>query len=87
MSSSDAEFDRIIRKATDASLLAAAAGVVRPKKWLTKRDTIDRIGDVADATFDTWLADGKAPPSVGRGRLRRWDVDVIDAWLANGGAA
>jgi predicted DNA-binding transcriptional regulator AlpA len=31
------------------------------------------------------LADGgKAPPGIKLGALRRWDLDELDEWIANG---
>jgi hypothetical protein len=84
----DPQFLDIIRESVDAGLRAAAGGVVRPKKWLGKKEACARIGDgISEATMDDWIVQKKGPPSVGRGRHRVWDVDAIDAWLAAGGDA
>lgn len=41
----------------------------------------------AGCSYRHWLrlADGgKAPPGIKLGALRRWDLDELDEWIANG---
>jgi hypothetical protein len=82
-------FDPLINAAADRAAERVATRLlsgqyIKPKVWLTRTETRERL-DVADDTFTDWIAAGKAPPSVGKGRMRRWHVDVIDKHLAEQG--
>lgn len=53
------------------------------KTWLTIAELADYVG-VSRATVYDWRYHGTGPASVKRGNTVRYDLDVVDAWLAAG---
>lgn len=35
-------------------------------------------------TFDRWMANGLVPKPIKRGRIVRWDPEIINAWIDAG---
>ena len=62
-------------------LLAAAGSFIPPRKFLTNVQTAQRL-DIEPDTLSLWRSRGEGPAHVGSGKLVRYSVDAIDAWLA-----
>ena len=53
-------------------------------KWLDLSNTAIRMG-IGKSSLSRMVKDRTAPPSVLVGRLRRFDIDEIDAFMMHGG--
>jgi excisionase family DNA binding protein len=56
----------------------------RRAKRLGDERTLAEMLLVSRATVRRRLADGTLPASLRIGGLRRWDLDVVEAWIAGG---
>ena len=53
-----------------------------PRLALSMREVAESLG-ISQRTLAGWVADGTAPPSFHRGRLRLFPVAALEAWLLN----
>jgi excisionase family DNA binding protein len=66
------------RRPTMQTSNTAAAAV--PRMALLTRELAESLG-VSERTVAGWVAEGTAPPSFHRGRLRLFPVAAVQAWL------
>jgi hypothetical protein len=63
-------------------LLAAADGLVPPRKFLTNTQAAVRLGPIEPDTLSLWRSKGLGPPWVGSGKMVRYAVTAIDDYIA-----
>jgi hypothetical protein len=70
---------------TTASAAAGALGRYYPlaRRWLTSAEAAAYLGFASGDVLAVMRAQGRAPPHVGTGKMIRYDINVLDAWVAS----
>lgn len=74
-------FEELLNDAVRRGIAAAANSVIPPKKYVTNIEAAARL-DITPDTLSLWRHEGKGPVHVGSGKLVRYAVVAVDAWLA-----
>jgi len=54
-----------------------------PRRWLTSKEAAAYLGYASADVLAVMRAHGKAPPHVGSGKQIRYDITVLDQWVAS----
>ena len=53
------------------------------RRWLTSAESAAYLGLASADVLAVWRAQGRAPPHVGTGKMIRYDINVLDEWVAS----
>jgi hypothetical protein len=52
------------------------------RRFLNSKEAASYLGLASADVLAVWRARGRAPPHVGTGKMIRYDVSVLDQWIA-----
>jgi hypothetical protein len=53
-----------------------------PRRWLDSKEAASYLGLASADVLAVWRAQGRAPPHVGTCKMIRYDINVLDQWIA-----
>jgi hypothetical protein len=54
-----------------------------PRRFLNSKEAASWLGLASADVLAVWRAQGRAPPHVGTGKMIRYDINVLEEWMAS----